>query len=95
MSVPILLVALLVVSIFAVGVLTGNAATTRAQDARDRRQAATQRHLNEQYRALRIRQETDEEELRWLSKQQAGMQVIDYEVTNEAPYRTIRRGSNH
>lgn len=73
--------------IFALGILVGNGYTTRAQDVRDRRQAAVQRSLNAQYQALRQRQEADEEDLRWFSKQQAGMTVIDYEVTNEIPRR--------
>lgn len=49
----VLLGALAAVLSFLLGVLVGNGYTTRVQDARDRRQAAAQRHLNDQTRALR------------------------------------------
>jgi hypothetical protein len=47
-----LFVVLAALLIFLIGVLTGSGMNTRAQDARDRRQAATQRRINDQWRAL-------------------------------------------
>lgn len=44
----ILLVILSALIVFAVGVLVGSGLVTSAQDARDRRQAATQRDINGQ-----------------------------------------------
>jgi hypothetical protein len=52
----------------ALGVLVGNGYTTRQQEARSRRQAATQRELNRWQRDLRERAEhqaAKEEESRW------------------------------
>jgi uncharacterized membrane protein len=81
--------------VFLVGALTGNGYTTRTQDARDRRQAAVQRDLNAQWRALRELQEAAEEELRWRSKQQAGLVVIDHDSGEETgrPHRQLLRPS--
>lgn len=73
-----------------IGILVGSGRTTKTQDKRDRQQAVAQRHLNLQFRLLREQQEAAEEEARWLAKQQAGLKVVDYEITNEAP-RCIRR----
>lgn len=39
--------------IFLLGLLVGASVTTRTQEGRDRRQATVQRHLNEQWDALR------------------------------------------
>jgi uncharacterized membrane-anchored protein YhcB (DUF1043 family) len=64
--------------IFLIGVLVGSGLVTRAQDTCARRQAAIQRELNEQWRALREKQEGWEEDLRWLNKQQTGLVVRDY-----------------
>jgi F0F1-type ATP synthase membrane subunit b/b' len=82
---PVVFIPLAMQFVFLIGVLVGNGYTTRTQDARDRRQAAVQRDLNAQWRALRELQEAAEEELRWLSKQQAGLVVIDYDTDKEVP----------
>lgn len=51
---PLISVAVLAaLVIFALGVLTGSGLVTRAQDARGRHQAATQRQLNDQWCLLR------------------------------------------
>lgn len=76
----VLLSTLFALSIFAIGVLVGNGMNTRTQETRDRRQAATQRRLNERARALTTGQRT-------------GRPTIDYEITNEAPRGPARRGS--
>lgn len=47
-----LLITLATFLIFAVGVLAGSGMNTRAQDARDRRQAATQRQINDRWHVL-------------------------------------------
>jgi uncharacterized membrane-anchored protein YhcB (DUF1043 family) len=77
-----------------IGILIGSGITTKTQDKRDRKQADTQRDLNLQFRVLREQQEAAEEELRWLAKQQAGLKVVDYEITNETPRRIQRRASH-
>jgi hypothetical protein len=75
-----------VVVSFLVGFLTGSGMSTRAQDARDRRQAAVQRQLNDEWRVLRDLQEAAEDEMRWASRQQAGLVVIDHETGEEVTY---------
>ena len=52
----IIILGLAVLLIFALGILVGTGLTSRAQDARARRQAAVQRRLNDQAEALRVRE---------------------------------------
>lgn len=99
---PTLVIALAITFIFLLSVLTGSGLVTHAQDARGRRQAATQRQLNDQWRLLREKQEAAEDELRWLSKQQAGLVVRDYQpprrrrvVTAPAPEASAVTTSDH
>jgi hypothetical protein len=76
----------LVVAAFVSGTLLGATWVEQVRDARSRRQAARQRDLNDQARALRAqwellreRQESSEEDMRWRAKRQAGFVVIEYE----------------
>ena len=46
---------------FCLGLVVGNGYTTRAQDARDRRQASIQRHLNDEWRIVRQLKRDSEE----------------------------------
>jgi hypothetical protein len=82
---PAVIIGLALIVCFLLGVLTGSGQVTRTQDARDRSQAAVQRDLNLQFRVLQEQQEAAEEELRWLSKQQSGLVVIDYDEDKEVP----------
>lgn len=53
MSHPLILLGLALLVVFLLGLLVGTGLTTRAQAARDRRQAAMQRDLNDEAQALR------------------------------------------
>lgn len=63
MQMIFILAALVCLTVFAFGVLAGSSLNTRVQTARGRRQAAVQRDLNLQWRALRENQEEAGEEL--------------------------------
>jgi hypothetical protein len=88
-------VSILLIIFFLAGTLVGNGLITNAQDKRCRQQAAVQRDLSLQFRLLREQQEADDEELQWLSKQQTGMEIINYEITNEAPRRNGRHATHY
>lgn len=81
----IFFVTLAVLFIFALGVLVGSGQVTRAQDARDRRQAARQRELNGWTRGLHdmAERQADKEELYWRYLESTGLVVVDHDTAKE------------
>ncbi len=83
MASTILYILLFGVFSFCIGTLFGLGLTTKEQDRRGRELAKAQRSLNEQFRVLREGNEADEDNARWIAKEQSGLIVLDYLPVDE------------